>query len=119
MVSDVRWHGFGATVEGVTAASLVELRKVYPRVIDSFNPLLSVVMPGHEIATHRDAQPPDWVGRVHVPLFTNDKALMRIDGGVHHMAVGYAYLVDTTREHAVENFGDAPRVHYMFDVRFG
>jgi len=52
-----------------------------------------------------------------VPLSTNDKALMRIDGEAHHMAVGFAYLVDTTRVHSVENFGDTPRVHYMFDVR--
>lgn len=111
MVSDIGWHGFGDVVQGVTAALLTRLSG------QSFNPLLSVVMPGHEIEVHRDVQPPEWICRVHVPICTNDKALLHIGGDPFHLRVGAAYLVNTTVEHFVVNRGDTPRVHYMFDVK--
>jgi hypothetical protein len=117
MVNDVSWHGFGTMVEGLTAGLVAELRKTCPDIAASFNPLLSVVMPGHSIEPHRDLQQPDWFCRVHVPLLTNDGALMLIGRETHHLETGYAYLINTFAEHSVENRGNAPRVHYMFDVR--
>lgn len=115
MVTDLGWHGFGRVVQDVTVA-LLAMITMYSST-ESFNPLLSVVMPGHKIDAHRDEQQPDWICRVHVPIVTNTRALMRIGGEPHHLAVGTAYLVNTMKEHSVENLGDTPRVHYMFDVR--
>src|SRR5579863_396773 len=110
MINDVSWHGFGSMVGDLTSSLMTELRRTHPSIAASFNPLLSVVMPGHSIEPHRDFQQPDWFCRVHVPLLTNDGALMRIDGETHHLETGFAYLINTFSEHSVENRGEVPRV---------
>lgn len=112
MVTDLDWHGFGATV-----APIVD------RIIErfpggaAFQLMLSAVMPGHSIPPHRDGQAPYWVCRVHVPLTSNDKAWFVTGGHAHRLRPGFAYKIDTQAEHAVANDGDTPRVHFMFDVR--
>ena len=104
MINRPDWFGFGAATDAL-------VRSIAPH---SHDRMLSVVMPGHQIDAHRDAQP--WRARVHVPLTTNPGALVVVDGQRRHMAVGYAYEVDVTVLHAVENYGPTPRIHLMFDV---
>lgn len=113
MVNDLAWHGFGQRTTALVATILQTLK---PGVV-AYNRMLSVVMPGHSIHAHVDAQLPDWITRVHVPLTTNEQAVTVMADEPHHMQVGTAYAVDTTREHAVRNDGDTPRIHFMFDVR--
>jgi hypothetical protein len=108
MVKDPFWHGFAAAVAPVIAA--VNLSGAPANV------MLTVVMPGHDIPTHTDAQPPNWLCRVHVPLTTNDVSRFVVGGESHHMEVGKAYLVNTEAEHSVANDGDTPRRHLMWDV---
>lgn len=112
MVNDLAWHNFGAMTDGVVA----ELLKRFPGC-EAHERMLSVVMPGHSIDPHKDNQPPNWVCRVHVPLTTDNRSKFVVGGIAHKMQVGKAYRVNTTVEHAVTNDGDAPRVHFMFDVR--
>jgi aspartyl/asparaginyl beta-hydroxylase len=83
----------------------------------AYNRMLSVVMPNHVIDPHVDAQPLEWITRVHVPLVTNEQAVTITNNKRYHLEVGKAYLVNTRIEHAVRNDGTTPRIHFMFDVR--
>jgi aspartyl/asparaginyl beta-hydroxylase (cupin superfamily) len=112
MVTDPAWFGFGKQAEPIVSALLEH----YPGCA-AYQQMLSAVMPGHHIAPHRDLQAPYWLTRVHVPLMTNDRSLFIVDGKPIHMEIGRAYEVDTLAIHSVENGGDCPRIHFMFDVR--
>jgi hypothetical protein len=109
MVNDLGWHGFGWKGFDVVYGLGFKATEVH-------NLLLSVVMPGHSIDPHRDGQDNKWLYRVHVPLLTNDKAVTIMGDIRHKMAIGKAYKMNTMRTHAVENCGDTPRVHFMFDI---
>jgi hypothetical protein len=129
MVTDLEWHGFGERTDAIVEMlqqrfeeAPVPLRyntfHTSPLVdTEEFNRMLSVVMPHHSIGTHSDAQEPRWLRRIHVPLTTNEDALMLAGGQRFHLAVGSAYLIDTRVEHAISNDGETPRIHFMFDVR--
>lgn len=111
MVTDLAWHGFAIETDGIVAA----LMEHFPGCI-AWQRMLSVVMPGHEIAPHRDGQSRSWLCRVHVPLTSNDKSAFIVNGKPHVLTPGFAYRVNTEAEHAVTNDGDTPRIHLMFDV---
>lgn len=64
--------------------------------------------PGTRLITHQDS--PDKI-RVHIPIFTNDDSNWIIDGEEYHMSPGWAYIVNTTLPHSVENKGTSHRVH--------
>jgi hypothetical protein len=112
MMSNATWYGFGEMFDPL----VVDILEHYPGGIAQQR-MLSVVMPHDEIPPHTDAQCPEWVERIHVPLTTNLDAVFVCDDGPHHMKVGYAYRVNTEARHAVYNRGRTPRVHFMFDVR--
>jgi hypothetical protein len=110
MITDVAWRGYGVAATN-TMSQLVTYSPEKHRC-----PMVSVVMPGHNIPEHRDLQDPNWIYRIHVPLQTNPDSKFIVDGVEHHMEVGSAYRVNTLAPHAVVNNGDTPRVHFMFDV---
>lgn len=112
MVTDLSWHGFREMTDPVVA----RIKGLFPECW-SDNRMLSVVMPGHSIEPHCDWQSPAWRFRVHVPLTTNEQSLFIVGGEHHVMKVGMAYRVNTEVEHSVENKGNTPRIHFMFDVR--
>jgi hypothetical protein len=70
--------------------------------------LVTVHTPGTKLITHTDS--PDKI-RVHIPIYTNDDSNWIIDGVEYHMEPGYAYLVNTTLPHSVENRGTTNRIH--------
>ena len=111
MMTDLRWCGFGAV-----SAPLVEaLLQHFPRCA-VHQQMLSVVMPGDSIPSHKDEQSPRWVCRVHVPLLSNAESRFVVSGESHHLEPGCAYRVNTEVKHSVENPGSTPRIHFMFDV---
>jgi hypothetical protein len=111
MVTDLAWFGMGERTESLVDAIMQDM----PGCL-SFQRMLSMVMPGHSIDPHRDHQAPYWMFRVHIPLVTNERSRFIVGGHHHHLDVGHAYKVNTEVEHAVENGGDTPRIHFMFDV---
>lgn len=112
MTCDPNWHNFKAK-----AGPLVNtLMTLFPDCLADTR-MLSAVMPGHNIAPHKDEQSANWRVRVHVPLLTNPQSQFIVGGVSHHLEPGKAYLVNTEAEHAVDNGGPTPRVHFMFDVR--
>ncbi len=112
MVTDLDWHGFGTRTDDLVG----ELCSRYFAGLIPYQRMLSVVMPGHSIPPHVDEQGKNWLCRVHVPLASNDWSAFIVEGLELNMAPGWAYRVDTTKEHAVVNNGDTPRIHFMFDV---
>lgn len=70
--------------------------------------LVTLHVPGTKLITHQDQT--DKV-RVHIPIYTNDQSNWTIDGKTYHMEPGWAYLVNTTLPHSIENAGDSMRVH--------
>lgn len=111
MMTDPAWHDFGEMAAPVIAQVLPMFRGCAARQL-----MLSVVMPGHAIEPHRDAQPPHWICRVHVPLTSNEASRFIVGGQPHQLEVGKAYAVNTEVEHAVENGGATPRIHLMTDI---
>lgn len=111
MVTDPAWHGFGAMTDGVVSEIMVQFDGLV-----ACQRMVSAVMPGHSIPPHRDHQAKTWRCRVHVPLLSNDRSRFIIEGTPYAMPPGFAYRVDTEKEHAVTNDGDTPRIHFMFDV---
>jgi Aspartyl/Asparaginyl beta-hydroxylase len=113
MVNDPLWHDF----EKNNMDIMCDILDYAPECNDGnwSNCMLSVVMPGHFIASHKDEQPDNWLYRVHVPITTNLSVFMITDRA-YHLEVGSAYRVDTRQLHAIVNHGDTPRIHFMFDV---
>lgn len=111
MINDPGWHGFGilamAFVGGIKHSALSG--KLW------HSPMLSVVMPGHFIGSHRDEQATNWLYRIHFPITTNKNCTMVMDRA-YHLEVGNAYQINTTKEHAIVNNGATPRIHFMIDV---
>jgi len=64
--------------------------------------------PGTKLITHQDAT--DKI-RVHIPIYTNEDSNWTINGEEYHMEPGWAYLVNTTLPHSVENKGSTNRIH--------
>lgn len=112
------WRGlYSRTNELVEHCLTAVMRRTGSRALERpISRMLSVVMPGDWISPHVDQQPDGWLCRVHVPLLTNALATFTADGVAFLMPDGWAYRVDTRRQHSVENAGDSPRVHFMFDV---
>jgi hypothetical protein len=70
--------------------------------------IISIHTPGTKLITHQDS--PDKI-RLHIPIFTNHDSDWIIDGEPYHMELGWAYLVNTTLPHSLENKGSTDRVH--------
>ena len=64
--------------------------------------------PGTKLITHQDAT--DKI-RVHIPIYVDHTSNWIIDGEETFMDPGWAYLVNTTLPHSIENKGTRNRVH--------
>ena len=70
--------------------------------------LISAHTPGTKLITHQDAT--DKI-RVHIPIYTNEQSLWTIGEKDYHLEPGWAYLINTTLPHSLENKGSTPRIH--------
>jgi hypothetical protein len=53
--------------------------------------------------------------RFHLPIFTNDRAWVMLDGERFHFEAGVVYFFNKGCVHSAENGGDEPRRHFLFD----
>lgn len=111
MMTDLSWHGFG----GATQNAIDDVMLLFPGCSESQR-MLSVVMPSDTIPTHVDEQNARWICRVHIPILADHNSIFIVDGKSYTLEPGLVYLVNTLRQHGVENTGSAPRIHLMFDV---
>ncbi len=112
MPSNLEWQGFGAATQDLVDEVLTRFPKGIP-----LQRMLGCIMPGQYIPPHVDHQCEQWLCRVHIPLTTNDQAVMVMNDGAHHMEVGNCYRINTEATHALRNDGETPRIHLMFDIR--
>ena len=70
--------------------------------------LVTIHTPGTKLITHQDS--PDKL-RVHIPINTNEDSNWIIGGETYQMEPGWAYLVNKTIPHSVENKGSTNRIH--------
>ena len=56
------------------------------------------------------------VHKVHVPLQTDPRAVLTVDGVGVHLAPGYAWEVNNLAAHGAFNGGDRDRIHFIFEV---
>ncbi|MFI5957433.1 aspartyl/asparaginyl beta-hydroxylase domain-containing protein [Cryptosporangium sp. NPDC051539] len=79
---------------------------------------LMSLAPGASVETHRDTPLGPAVGmvRLHVPLITNDGAVLILDGEKHCWQPGEFWYGDFSRPHSIANTGTADRVHLVLDT---
>lgn len=111
MMTDLDWHDFGLHTDAIVTDIMERFTGC-----SAYQRMLSVVMPGHSIAPHRDEQPTSWLCRVHVPLTSNAKSRFIVNNKHYVLFRGSAYRVNTEAVHAVTNDGETPRTHFMFDI---
>lgn len=70
--------------------------------------LVTIHTPGTKLITHQDAS--DKI-RVHIPIYTNPNSNWIIGGEEVHMEPGWAYIINTSIPHSVENQGNTNRIH--------
>jgi hypothetical protein len=79
--------------------------------------MLAELKAGGRIAAHVDlGDALTLVHRCHVPIITNDRVHMMIDGARYCFARGRAFEFDNTRWHGVLNDSGEARVHLICDV---
>lgn len=112
MINDLAWNDFRGHATAFIEGQFME----YMAGLAWWRPAVSAILPGHIISTRVDPQGPEWLYRVHVPIWTNPSVCLFMDVA-YHLKQGSAYKVNVERKHACVNHGDTPRVHFMFDVR--
>ena len=89
---------------------------------DLVNMRLNLIGPTSSLSPHEETlerELPD--GRValrarfHLPLVTNDQALMLADGDLFHFHAGHVYLFNNGCVHSASNDADADRLHLVWD----
>lgn len=53
--------------------------------------------------------------RIHVPITTNSRVRLTVDGRPHRLEVGQAYEINNQKTHSVINSGDEDRITFIFD----
>lgn len=78
--------------------------------------MFTKLKPGGRIPTHSDENPSSVIPhKIHVPLVTHPKVILRVDGVPYHLQVGRAYELNNLLPHGVENDSDMERIHFIFD----
>lgn len=80
---------------------------------------LLALSPGSQIKTHRDPGLGYSHGafRLHLPIYTDDQVLFRVDGCDLQMQVGECWYADFDLPHSVEHKGTERRIHLVIDGR--
>ena len=79
--------------------------------------MLARLAAGHIIDSHVDGAGSNLhTHKIHIPIQTNLGAIFYVNKVPHHLEEGMAYEVNNIVPHAVENFGQTDRIHFIFEV---
>ena len=79
--------------------------------------MLARLAAGHIIDRHVDGAGSNlYTHKIHIPLQTNPQATLMVNDITYHLQAGYAYEVNNIVPHGAENFGEADRIHFIFEV---
>ena len=83
--------------------------------------ILVTTIPAHdEIKPHVDGMGSlNDCNRLHIPIITNDKAMMIVEEEKKHFSAGSVFELNNIRVHAATNPGDKERVHIILDIYDG
>ena len=70
--------------------------------------LVTIHTPGTKLIKHQDS--PDKL-RIHIPIYTNEQSTWNINGEEYFMEPGWAYVVNSSLPHSLENKGTTDRIH--------
>ena len=74
------------------------------------------LLSGGKIKPHRDSHPSFHHGhRIHVPITTNSRVRLMIDGKPYRLEIGQAYEINNQKKHSVMNKGKEDRITFIFD----
>lgn len=82
--------------------------------------VFSRLQAGTRIGEHRDYGENRFntgVVRIHIPVITDDKVLMYLEGNPYHFPVGTAWYFDASVRHAVQNNSGQDRIHLIADFK--
>lgn len=112
--SNPSWVVWSQALLPVMEAAIVPFgfdRPVFPKV------MLARLEAGHKIDRHRDGAGSNLhTHKIHVPLVSNERALIEAGGQSMHLAVGHAYEINNIVRHGAVNQGDEDRIHLIFEV---
>jgi len=104
-----------------TQAYVGEIRKVVEQITElGLTPRrvrVSCLKAGCKSLVHKDADTSEYMARIHIPLWTDEKAVFIADGKHLHMpADGSAYMVWVNIWHQIRNDSDIDRYHLIMDA---
>lgn len=70
--------------------------------------LVTIHTPGTKLIKHQDS--PDKL-RIHIPIYTNEQSTWNINDEEYFMEPGWAYVVNSSLPHSLENKGTTDRIH--------
>ncbi len=97
---------------------------VMHHIVDNYYPtggtiiraMAAKLLAGGIIKPHVDSHPSFRHGhRIHVPITTNTRVRLMIDGRPYQLEVGQAYEINNQKRHSVMNKGDEDRITFIFD----
>ena len=78
---------------------------------------ITCLQPHCKSLVHKDAETTDYMARIHIPLWTNEKCVHICQGEHLHMpADGGAYIMWVNLWHQIRNDSDEPRYHIIMDA---
>ena len=79
--------------------------------------MLARLAAGQRIDLHRDGRKSHpLVHKIHVPLQTDPRAMLIVDGVRAHLSAGHAWEVNNLVAHGAHNGGVRDRIHFVFEV---
>lgn len=107
------WSYLGETAATLMRAIVAQHYRIGGRV---FRAMMARLPPGARIERHRDTHPSFAVShRIHVPLQTNADVSFIVGTQRIETEVGVAFELNNRLPHEVSNYGDTPRIHFIFD----
>lgn len=92
------------------------IERFYPKGGTIIRAMAAKLVPGGKIRPHVDTHPSFHHGhRIHVPITTNPRVRLMIDGRPHQLKVGNAYEINNQKMHSVMNKGSEDRITFIFD----
>jgi hypothetical protein len=75
---------------------------------------------GTKLGEHRDYgenRSTTGMVRIHIPVITNDKVVMYVEGKPYYFPAGSAWYFDASSRHRVENLSSEDRIHLLADFK--
>ena len=92
------------------------ISRLYPPGGTVIRAMAAKLLAGKKITPHVDKHQSFHKGhRIHIPITTNPRVRIMIDGQPYQLKVGEAYEINNQKQHSVMNKGNEDRITFIFD----